>query len=72
MTDDIFSTSYVTLQPPFQIIKYGHDIGMQIGTLIVTKQTEGNEIHPFKIETHSYPVVAYENKEIMPLVVCKV
>lgn len=67
MTDDIFSTSYVTLQPPFQIIKYGHDIGMQIGTLIVTKQTEGNEIHPFKIETHSYPVVAYENKEIMPL-----
>ena len=57
-----FSTSYVPLQPPYQIIKYGHDIGMQIGTLIATKQIEGDERHPFRIESHSYPVVAYENK----------
>lgn len=66
MADEQFSTSYVPLQPPYQIIKYGHDIGMQIGTLIATKQIQGDEKHPFRIETHSYPVVSYENKEIAP------
>ena len=56
------STTYVPLQAPYQIIKYGSDIGMQIGTLIATKEIEGDESCPFRIETHSYPVVAYEDK----------
>jgi len=61
------STTYVPLQPPYQIIKYANDMGMQIGTLIATKQTEGDENNPFRIETHSFPVVAYENKSVAPL-----
>ena len=57
------STTYVPLLPPYQIIKYGDDVGMQIGTLIATIQLEGDRLHPLKIETHSYPVVSYRNKE---------
>ena len=57
-----FSTTYVPLQPPYQIIKYGKDIGMQIGTLIATTQIGDGDVQPFRIETHSYPVVTYRNK----------
>ncbi|MBO4613320.1 MAG: hypothetical protein J5671_09180 [Bacteroidaceae bacterium] len=57
------STTYVPLQPPYQIIKYGSQVGMQIGTLIATSQIEGDERNLFQIETHSYPVVTYKNKE---------
>lgn len=62
------STTYVPLQPPYQIIKYGKDIGMQIGTLIVVKEPSkqvpvGNRSsRSLRIETHSYPVVTYGNK----------
>lgn len=57
------STTYVPLQPPYQIIKYSGDIAMQIGTLIVTIQKEGNvNGMGYSIETHSHPVVSYENK----------
>ena len=42
MENQITSTTYVPLQPPFQIIKYARDIAMQIGTLIVTIQKEGD------------------------------
>ena len=60
------STTYVPLQPPYQIIKYGHQVGMQIGTLIVVKESVhaapmGNR-NSLRIETHSYPVVTYGNK----------
>lgn len=63
MDNKIVSTTYAPLQPPYQIIKYGSEVGMQIGTLIATVQLEGDDIQPFKIETHSYPVVTYRNKE---------
>ena len=63
MDNKIVSTTYVPLQPPFQIIKYGDQVGMQIGTFVATTQKEGDEQHPFSIETHSYPVVSYRNKE---------
>ena len=63
--DSNISTTFVPLRPPFMIIKYGHDIGMHIGTLIATTQIQGDDRHPFRIETHSYPVVAYENKETL-------
>ena len=63
MDNKIVSTTYVPLQPPFQIIKYSGDIAMQIGTLIVTIQKEGNVNGlGYQIETHSHPVVSYENK----------
>ena len=57
-----FSTSYIPLQKPYQIIKYGKDIGMQIGTLVASCMTDGDESQPFRIESHSYPVVAYADK----------
>lgn len=60
MDNKIVSTAYVPLQPPYQIIKYDHDVAMQIGTLIVTIQKGAKD---YQIETHSHPVVAYENKE---------
>lgn len=62
MNKNNFSTTYVPLQPPYQIIKYGKDIGMQIGTLIATSQIGDGDVQPFRIETHSYPVVTYRNK----------
>ena len=63
MDNRIVSTTYVPLQPPYQIIKYSGDIAMQIGTLIVTIQREGNVNDlGYAIETHSHPVVTYENK----------
>ena len=60
MDQKIVSTAYVPLQPPYQIIKYDRDVAMQIGTLIVTIQKGGKD---YQIETHSHPVVSYENKE---------
>ena len=66
MENENFSTSYVPLQPPYMIIKYCHKIGMQIGTFIVTKHITGDAKHPIKIETHSFPIVANDNKEIIP------
>jgi len=63
MENRTLSTTYAPLQPPYQIIKYGHQLAMQIGTLIVTiqKDTPGDG-RGYEIETHSHPVVAYENK----------
>lgn len=66
MDNKIVSTTYVPLQPPYQIIKYGKDVGMQIGTLIATSQLKGDKDQPFKVETHSYPVVTYGSKERAP------
>ncbi len=60
MENKSISTTYAPLQPPYQIIKYGSLLGMQIGTLIVTVHKGGKA---YEIETHSHPVVAYENKE---------
>lgn len=66
MEKKIVSTTYAPLQPPYQIIKYSGDIAMQIGTLIVTIQKEGNANGlGYEIETHSHPVVTYENKDII-------
>lgn len=58
-----FSTSYIPLEEPYQIIKYGKDIGMQIGTLVASCMVEGDDRQPFRIESHSYPVVAYADKK---------
>lgn len=66
MESRITSTTYVPLQPPYLIIQHRHLIGMQIGTLVVTQQLEGTSAMPFKIDTHSYPVVSYKNKSLIP------
>lgn len=60
-----FSTSYIPLQKPYQIIKYGKDVGMQIGTLVAScmLDSDDDDDGPFRIESHSYPVVAYVDKE---------
>lgn len=50
------STTYVSLPPPYQIIKHGHNIGVKIGTQRVTITSEP----PLRIETHNFPVVAEE------------
>lgn len=60
MDHQIVSTAYVPLQPPYQVIKYDSDVAMQIGTLVVTVQKKGAK--DYQIETHSHPVVAYEDK----------
>lgn len=62
MNNKNFSTSYIPLEKPYQIIKYGKDIGMQIGTLVASCMLDADKDHPFRIETHSYPVVAYADK----------
>ena len=64
--DSRVRTTYVPLQPPYQIIKYGKDVGMQIGTLIATVPALIEEDSSFQIETHSFPVVTYGNKEKAP------
>lgn len=59
----IISTTYAPLVPPYQIIKWSGSVGMQIGTFIVTVQKPGSVNGlGYHIETHSHPVVAYENK----------
>lgn len=59
----IVSTTYAPLAPPYQIIKWSGAVGMQIGTFIVTVQKPGNVNGiGYHIETHSHPVVAYEDK----------
>ena len=59
----IISTTYAPLAPPYQVIKWSGQVGMQIGTFIVTVQKPGNiNGLGYHIETHSHPVVAYEDK----------
>ena len=51
MVNKIVSTLYVPLQPPYQVIKYDKDVAMH-----------EDSTSDYQIETHSHPVVAYENK----------
>jgi len=50
-------STYIPLQPPYKIIKHGNNIGVQVGTQVITvlgDSKHGNE-------AHNYPVVAKEN-----------
>lgn len=60
----MIQTSYVPLDKPYQIIEYNGRLGIQIGTLIVTKEKRTQKGDGYAIETHSHPVVSYVNKEI--------
>lgn len=59
----MIQTSYVPLEHPYQIIEYNGMLGIQIGTLIVTKDVSDKEKEGYAIETHSHPVVSYFNKQ---------
>ena len=62
----MIQTSYAPLDKPYQIIEYNGRLGIQIGTLIVTKEKQCGKDGGYAIETHSHPVVSYVNKD-MPL-----
>ena len=62
----MIQTSYATLDKPYHIIEYNGELGIQIGTLIVTKEKKQKGNDGYAIETHSHPVVSYVNKK-MPL-----
>lgn len=59
----MINTSYVPLEHPYRIIEYNGTIGIQIGVLVVTKETESKDGR-FAIETHSFPVVSYINNKV--------
>lgn len=59
----MIQTSYAPLDKPYQIIEYNGRLGIQIGTLIVTKEKRHKKDEGYGIETHSHPVVTYVNKE---------
>jgi len=59
----MIQTSYVPLEHPYQIIEYNGMLGIQIGTLIVTKDMSVDKKGGYAIETHSHPVVSYFNKQ---------
>ena len=59
----MIQTSYVPLEHPYRIIEYNGTLGIQIGTLIVTKDMSDRETG-YAIETHSHPVVSYVNNKI--------
>ena len=61
----MIQTSYVPLEHPYQIIEYRGTMGIQIGTLIVTRDLS-EERGEYAIETHSHPVVSYVNNRIHP------
>ena len=66
MKEKIIGTTYAPLEEPYQIIVDSkcYNVGMQIGTLIVTTQTEEDEQqNGYSIHTHSHPVVARQNKK---------
>lgn len=56
----MIQTSYVPLEHPYRIISYNATLGIQIGTLIVTREKESKD-GDYAIETHSHPVVSYVN-----------
>ncbi len=58
----MIQTQLLRLDPPYQIISAGGQVGIQLATLIVTEEkssTPGEYI----IDTHSHPVVCYGLKE---------
>ncbi len=62
----MIQTSYVPLEKPYHIIEHNGNLGIQIGTLLVTREKSCNDDDSYAIETHSHPVVSYINKR-MPL-----
>lgn len=58
----MIQTQLLRLDPPYQIISAGGQVGIQIATLIVTEDKQ-NKNGGYDIDTHSHPVVCYGLKE---------
>ena len=58
----MIQTQLLQLQPPYQVIYCGGEVGLHVGTLIVACEQLDERGLYLGIETHSYPVVSYTNK----------
>lgn len=58
----MIQSHYIGMNHPYPIVRYGFEVAMQIGTLVVVEESE-NEDGGYAIETHSHPVVSYFNRE---------
>lgn len=72
----IVNSHYVALQPPYPVIYSNGEVAMQTGTLIVVEGLDlpdpsaisrqgnisGPSMAPYRMRTHSHPVVSYGNK----------
>ena len=54
----MIQTQLLRLDPPYQIISAGGQVGIQLATLIVTEEKTADE-GQYVIDTHSHPVVSY-------------
>lgn len=58
----MIQSHYISMDHPYPIIRYGLEVAMQVGTLVVVEESE-SENGGYAIETHSHPVVSYINRE---------
>lgn len=58
----MLQTQLLRLDPPYQIISAGGQVGIQMATLIVTEEQTNEDGH-YRIDTHSHPVVSYGLKQ---------
>lgn len=58
----MIQSHYIGMNHPYPIVRYGLEVAMQIGTLVVVEESE-DEDGGYAIETHSHPVVSYINRE---------
>ena len=58
----MIQTQLLRLDPPYQIISAGGQVGIQLATLIVTEDKQDFD-GGYAIDTHSHPVVSYGLKE---------
>ena len=58
----MIQSHYISMNHPYPIVRYGLEVAMQIGTLVVVEESEDEE-GGYAIETHSHPVVSYINRE---------
>lgn len=58
----MIQTQLLRLDPPYQIISAGGQVGIQVATLIVTEDKQ-DDFRGYSIDTHSHPVVSYGLKQ---------
>lgn len=58
----MIQTQLLQLQPPYQVIYCGGELGLHIATLIVVDEQRDENGRYMGIRTYSHPVVSYTNK----------
>jgi hypothetical protein len=58
----MIQTQLLRLDPPYQLISAGGQVGVQVATLIVTEDKQ-DDYRGYAIDTHSHPVVNYGLKQ---------